>query len=118
LTVTFELEKKKRRKRLCTKCGTINSKASSFCKKCGSNISEVEPRSNKKADLSSKAILLRDPLTEPIAEYADYLKNGIFAPKYLFPKNKMIYGNYFLFQDRHLTGRQIFNIVRNISEAI
>ena len=30
LTVRFELEKKKRRKRICPNCRTVNSKASSF----------------------------------------------------------------------------------------
>jgi site-specific recombinase XerD len=34
LSVTFELEKKKRRKRTCPECRTVNSKSSLFCKKC------------------------------------------------------------------------------------
>lgn len=73
LSITFELEKKKRRKKICDDCGAVNSKASSFCKKCGSDISEIEPRSNKKPDLSTKSIPLTDPLTQPISKYANYL---------------------------------------------
>ena len=118
LNVRFELEKKKRRKRICPNCRTVNSKASSFCKKCGSSIDEVEPRSNKKPDLSTKAIQLSDPLTEPIVEYADYLRKRTLLPKFLFPSGINIFGNYILILDQHLTGRQIFNIVRSISETI
>ena len=66
LSVTFELEKKKRRKKICADCGALNSKASSFCKKCGSNISRIVPRSNKKPNLSTKSIPLTDSLTQPI----------------------------------------------------
>jgi len=118
LSVTFELEKKKRRKRICPDCETVNSKASSFCKKCGLTIVGIEPRSNKKPDLSTKAISLNDPLTQPIVEYVDNLRNRINTPKFLFPRGKMVFGNYFLIRNRHLTGRQIFNIVRGISELI
>jgi ribosomal protein L40E len=118
LSVTFELEKKKRRKKICAECGAVNSKASSFCKKCGSNISEIETRSNKKPDLSTKSIPLTDPLAQPISKYVNYLRNRVLEPKFLFPSGKSVFGNYFLIQDRHLTGRQIFNIVRNISETI
>jgi ribosomal protein L40E len=118
LTITFELEKKKRRKKICDDCGAVNSKASSFCKKCGSNISKIEPRSNKKPDLSTKSIPLTDPLTQPISKYVNYLRNETMDPKFLFPRGKIIFGNYFLLQKQHLTGRQIFNIVRSISETI
>jgi hypothetical protein len=118
LTVTFELEKKKRRKKICPDCGKINSKASLFCKNCGLNIIEIEPRSNKKPDLSRKAIPLSDPLTKPIMEYVDYLRNRTGGPHFLFPRGKSVFGGYFLIQDRHLTGRQIFNIVRSISDSI
>ena len=30
----------------------------------------------------------------------------------------MVFGNYFLIRNRYLTGRQIFNIVRSISDSI
>jgi integrase len=118
LNITFELEKKKRRKKICANCGVINSKASLFCKKCGSNISDIEPKSNKKPDLSTKSIPLTDPLTEHIIKYIDNLRNQMKEPKFLFPSGKMVFGNYFLTQDQHLTGRQIFNIVRSVSELI
>jgi integrase len=118
LNITFELEKKKRRKKLCANCGVVNSKASLFCKKCGSNISDIEAKSNKKPDLSTKSIPLTDPLAEHILKYFDNLRNQMKEPKFLFPSGRMVFGNYFLIQDQHLTGRQIFNIVRSVSASI
>jgi hypothetical protein len=85
LSVMFELEKKKRRKRMCPDCGTVNSKASAFCKKCGLNIVNVELKSNKKPDLSIKSIPLSDSFTQPISKYVDYLRNKTMKPKFLFP---------------------------------
>ena len=118
LSITFELEKKKRRKKICDKYGVVNSKASLFCKKCGSNISDIEPNSNKKPDLSTKSIPLTDPLTEHILKYVNNLRDQVKQPKFLFPSGKMVFGNYFLIQNQHITGRQIFNIVRGVSELI
>ena len=82
------------------------------------NISEVEPRSNKKPDLSTKSVPLNDPLSKPVLRYVDYLRNRRVEPKFLFPSGKSVFGNYFLIQNKHLTGRQIFNIVRGISDSI
>jgi ribosomal protein L40E len=118
LNITFELEKKKRRKKICTDCGAVNSKTSLYCKKCGSNISEVEPRCNKKPDLSTKSIPLTDPLSQPVLKYVNYLRNRIIESKFLFPSGKNVFGNYILIKNQHLTGRHIFNIVRSISKSI
>ena len=38
LTVTFALEKKKRKHKKCPSCDTKNSKGSLFCKKCGASL--------------------------------------------------------------------------------
>lgn len=70
---------------------------------------------------STKAIPLSDPLTKPILEYLDYLNKLNPKPKYFLPRAKSIGFNkksYMLFPDKHITGRQVFNIVRSLSNKV
>jgi len=63
-----------------------------------------------------KQILLTDCLTEPILEYLEYLQNLKLKPRYFFPSGKSIFGQAYVIQtDRHLSGRQLFNILRNLT---
>ena len=58
LAVTFTLEKKKRKHKKCPACSTKNSSLSTFCKKCGLQISEVPVTFTSKQAKSIKAFQL------------------------------------------------------------
>jgi hypothetical protein len=118
LTVTFALEKKKRKHKKCPACSTKNSSLSSFCKKCGLQISEVPVTFTSKQAKSVKAFLLSDPLTQNLLKYLDYLASLNMIPKFWLPSGKNVFGNYFIIPDRHLSDREVFNIVRDTSETI
>jgi len=67
---------------------------------------------------ATKSIPLTDPLTRPILEYIDYLNNLNARPKFFFPRLKSLFGqSYILLASEHIQGRQIFNLVRNLTEA-
>jgi ribosomal protein L40E len=74
LNVTFSLEKKKRKHKKCPSCNTKNPVASSFCKKCGSDISQVPLAFTSKQAKSLKAFPLLDPLTQNVLRYYEYLR--------------------------------------------
>jgi integrase len=118
LNVTFNLLKKKRRFKKCPACEEKNTTRSKFCKKCGFNLENVKPKHTGNPDTSTKSIPLTDPLTKPIFEYLDLLNSLHPKPIYLFPSTRQLWGKvYIILPEKHLKGRQIFNLVRACSEA-
>lgn len=68
---------------------------------------------------ASKSIPLSDPLTEPILVYLEYLNSLKTKPKYFLPRVKSVFGSaWIICIDSHITGRQVFNIVRDFSEKV
>ena len=63
MAATFTLEKKKRKHKKCPACNTKNSTLSTFCKKCGLEVSEAPVTFTSKQAKSVKAFPLSDPLT-------------------------------------------------------
>jgi hypothetical protein len=118
LNVTFALEKKKRKHKKCPGCGTKNPVASSFCKNCGLGISQLPIAFTSKQAKSLKAFPLSDPLTQNVLRYYEYLRTLNPVPKFWLPSGKCVFGNYFIIPDKHLSDREVFNIVRDASETI
>jgi ribosomal protein L40E len=118
LNVTFALEKKKRKHKKCLGCGNKNPIASSFCKNCGTGISQVPISFTSKQAKALKAFSLSDPLTQNILRYLTYLRTLNPFPKFWLPSGKCVFGNYFIIPDKHLSDREVFNIVRNASETM
>ncbi len=118
LNVTFSLEKKKRKHKQCPACNTKNSNISSFCKKCGSDIAGTPVIFTSKQAKALKAFPLEDPLTQNILKYLNYLQFLRPVPKFWLPSGKNIFGNYFVIPERHLSDREVFNIVRETSETM
>jgi len=68
--------------------------------------------------LSTKSVSLTHPLVKPILEYLEYLNNMKPKPKYFLPQAKPVFGYIVINPDKHISGRQVFNVVRNCSESI
>lgn len=66
-----------------------------------------------------KAIPLTDPYTRPILEWLKYLDNLEPTPKHFLPRVKSIFGtSYYIQRDQHISGRQVFNIVRSCADKV
>ncbi|MEM3443021.1 MAG: site-specific integrase [Candidatus Bathyarchaeia archaeon] len=65
--------------------------------------------------LSLKSIPLTDPLTKPIIEYLEFLKR--IKAKFFLPQAKSVFGTIIINPEQHISGRQVFNIVRQCSET-
>jgi hypothetical protein len=117
LNVTFSLEKKKRKHKKCPSCGIKNPATSSFCKECGLSISQVPIMFTSKQAKSIKAFPLSDPLTQNVLRYYEYLGCLNPIPKFWLPSGKRVFGNYFIIPDKHLSDREVFNIVREASDT-
>jgi hypothetical protein len=68
--------------------------------------------------LSTKDLPLRDPLARHILAYLDYLSGLKTRPLYWLPSVKSVFGHNVIIPDRHLSPRQVFNIVRGLSKTI
>ena len=68
--------------------------------------------------LSTKSLPLNDELTQHILRYLAYLNELETRPRYWLPSGKSVFGNYILIPDKHLTRKQVFNIVRESSKTI
>ena len=99
LTVTFTLEKKKRKHKKCPRCNTKNSATSLFCKKCGCGISHVQVAFTSKQAKSFKAFPLSDSLTQNLLKYLDYLTSLNPIPKFWLPPGRNVFGHYFIIPD-------------------
>ena len=66
--------------------------------------------------LSTKAIPLTDPYCKPILQYLEYLKQN--KAKFFLPQAKSVFGTLIINPEQHISGRQVFNIVRGCSETI
>jgi len=65
----------------------------------------------------TKGLPLTDPLTAPILEYLNYLKSLDPVPKFFFPSGHAVFGvGYAIDPDAHLSGRQVLNLVRQVSD--
>lgn len=118
LTVTFTLEKKKRKHKKCPNCNTQNSSTSLFCKKCGLDISKIPLVLTSRQAKAVKAFPLADSLTKNILEYLSYLRSLSPVPRFWLPSGRSVFGNYLMMPDRHLSDREVFNIVRETSETL
>lgn len=118
LTVTFSLEKKKRKHKKCPTCNTKNSATALFCKKCGCGISDVQVAFTSKQAKSLKAFPLSDPLTQNVLNYLDNLIRLNPIPKFWLPSGRSVFGHYFIIPYQHLSDREVFNIVRDTSETL
>jgi site-specific recombinase XerD len=68
--------------------------------------------------LSTKSVALTHPLVRPILQYLDYLNKQNPKPKYFLPQAKSVFGSIVINPEQHISGRQVFNIVRGLSESI
>jgi len=67
---------------------------------------------------ATKQIPLTDPLTKPILEYLGYLNGLEPKPQFFLPRVKSVFGHNAILSDAHISGRQVFRIVRSLSETI
>ena len=68
---------------------------------------------------STKTIPLSDPLTKPILKYLEFLEDLTPTPKYFLPQTKRMWGQEFQINaHQHISGRQVFNLVRRISDRV
>jgi len=119
LNITFRLEKKKRGFKLCPNCGVKNVKEAKFCRQCGFDLSNAPVQRRGKQAESVKAVPLSDPYVKPILDYISSLEKLEPKPKYVFPTVKSLFGSdLIIYPNQHLTGRQIFNIVRGLSDLV
>jgi len=67
---------------------------------------------------ATKKVPLTDPLTKLILDYLEHLNNLKPKPKYFFPRVKSVFGYPVIQADAHISGRQIFNIIRSLSDKV
>jgi hypothetical protein len=80
-------------------------------------ILEKKRKGNVLQKLSTKALPLNDELTQHILHYLAYLTELKTEPVYWLPSGRSVFGNYVIIPEQHLTGREVFNIVRSCSET-
>lgn len=65
----------------------------------------------------TKGLPKGDPLTQPILDYLHHLQAITPRPRYFLPALRPIFGKaYILDGDRHISGRQLLNLFREVSD--
>ena len=65
---------------------------------------------------ATKSIPLSDPLTKPVLEYSEYLRS--IKAEFFLPRVKNVFGHNIILRGAHIGGRQVFNLVRDLSETV
>jgi hypothetical protein len=60
----------------------------------------------------------RDKYAKLIIEYLDYLEQHIPKAKFLFPSGKAVFQNYFVHEDKHLSGRQLLRLIKPLNRKM
>lgn len=81
-------------------------------------ILEKKRKRNLIKKLSTKSFSLSDPLTQNIIEYLKLLDIKVPNAEFWLPSAKTVFGSYIIFPDKHLSGRHVFNIIRECSETM
>jgi hypothetical protein len=89
-----------------------------FCKNCGLDISRIPVAFTSRQAKALKAFPLSDPLTQNVLKYYEYLSSLKPVPKFWLPSGRSVFRNYMIIPDRHLSDREVFNIVRGASETL
>jgi len=119
LYLRFRLEKKKRRFKVCPECKSRNTVKADYCQKCAFPLPSSTIMKRGRSEDSIKAVPLSDPLTKPILEYRKLLETFDPKPRYYFPSTRNVFGlTTVILTENHLTGRQLFNIVRSLSDKV
>lgn len=86
LMVTYHVQKKTRRYRLCASCNTKNAKRSNFCKQCGADIRQAELLEVKGgADVFTKTKKLEYPFCRYVVDWIQELRKiGADLESYIF----------------------------------
>jgi len=80
-------------------------------------ILEKKRRGTVLSKTATKSIPLTDSLTTPILTYLEYLTTLNPKPTYFLPRVLSVFGTNTILPDSHIGGRQVFNIVRSLSES-
>lgn len=68
--------------------------------------------------VSTKRFLLSDPLVVHILEYLAYVEKLNPKPMFWLPSGKTCFGSYVVYPDAHVSGKTVFNILRDCSDKI
>lgn len=79
---------------------------------------EKKRRGNILHKQAIKSIPLTDPLSRHILNYLMYLNSLNPKPIYFLPRISSAFGKNIMLPDRHISGRQVFNIVRGLSDTM
>ena len=79
---------------------------------------ETELGQHVKVERRTKRVNTRDKYAKLILEYLDYLEAYIPKAKYLFPSGKAVFQNYFVYEDKHLSGRQLLRLIKPLNEKM
>ena len=85
------------------------------------NLTFTLEKKRKKKVLTSqatKAIPISDPYARSILNFHEYLATLNPSPKFFFPRMKSVFGHNIMMLDCHISGRQLFNIVRSLSQEV
>jgi integrase len=79
---------------------------------------ETELGQHIKVERRTKRVNTRDKYAKIILEYMDYLNEHLSNARYIFPSGKAVFQNYFVFEDRHLSGRQLLRLIKPLAPTM
>lgn len=79
---------------------------------------ETELGQRVKVERRTKKVNTRDKYAKMILDYLDYLEQYIPKAKFLFPSGKAVFQNYFVFEDKHLSGRQLLRLIKPLNKKM
>ena len=79
---------------------------------------ETELGQHVKIEKRTKRVNTRDRYAKMILEYLGYLDERIPKARFLFPSGRAVFQNYFVNEDKHLSGRQLLRLIKTLNEKM
>jgi integrase len=117
LLVTFKIQKKQKRYKICFRCKTRNGVKSNYCRKCQADLKGVEISKEGKVHIVTKRKTLRNKFARYIVNWLTEFDNLTRLQKsWLFPALRVVFTSaYFDFQSKnHMTIQNFDRILKRL----
>jgi len=118
LLITFHIQKRRRRRKVCPECGVQNATRANYCRKCGRNLGDVEVSVLGEELTVTKRKSIKYTFCRHVTVWVETLRNelGRGGEDYLYaPYNN--FAEDFLF-DRHLTVQRVNQILQRLDPTL
>ncbi|MBU1028555.1 MAG: tyrosine-type recombinase/integrase [Nanoarchaeota archaeon] len=121
LIVSFMIQKKAKKQKMCPTCDKANGTRNQFCNKCGTSLRSIEPI-DKKKPYSERSVKRKDldyPFCKHVTEWIDHLREkGVREEGWIFPRYAFFSRGFQFYAEKPLTYNRLDQILQKLDLSL